>query len=174
MIFMSQSGMTDVQRQAEWDEWYLAHLRLMLTVDGVESAQRLKLLQGDNAPSLAIYTIVSSDVFQDAYYLRIRGMGEWLPLIDRRYYRRNLFAGLDAAPDVPGASVLLVADRQQPEPDLAGLAWHWLEAVGLDRSPLYRGLAVIPGKDIERVHSRDMAIYQPVTRRFPDLELPRI
>jgi hypothetical protein len=166
MIFMSQSGITDVQRQAEWDQWYMTHLRLMLTVDGIESAQRLKLLQGDNSPSLAIYTIASSDVFHDAYYLRIRGMGEWLPLIDQRYYRRNLFAGLDAAPDVSGTSVLLVADCEQPEPDLAGLAWHWLEAVGLDRLPPYRGLAVMPNTDLERVHGREIAIYRPVTRRF--------
>ena len=166
MIFMSQSGMTDPQRQADWDQWYIAHLRLMLTVNGIESAQRLKLIHGDHSPSLAIYTIASPDVFQDAYYLRIRGMGEWLPLIDRRYYRRNLFAGLNTAPDVPDTSVLLVADRDQPEATLAGMAWLWLEAVALDRSPPYRGLAVVSSTDVERVHGMRVAIYRPVTRRF--------
>ena len=59
-------------------------------------------------------------------------MGEWLPLIDWRHYRRNLFAGRGAA-NVPQTHVLLIADRDQPEPRLAGIAWTWLEAVALDR-----------------------------------------
>ena len=120
MIFMSQSGLTAPERQAEWECWYLAHLQVMLTVNGIKLAQRFVLMHGDNAPSLALYTITSPDVFQDAYYLRIRGMGEWLPLIDRRHYRRNLFAGLEAAPDVPETHVLLIADRDQPRPQAGG------------------------------------------------------
>jgi len=106
MIFMSQSGLTDPRRQAAWDQWYLTHLRIMLTVDGIDSAQRFQLVHGDVSPSLAIYTISSPQVFQDAHYQRIRGMGEWLPLIDRRYYCRNLFAGLDAMPGVPENGLL--------------------------------------------------------------------
>jgi len=42
MIFMSQSGLMDSQRQAAWEQWYLAHLHVMLTVDGIESAQRFE------------------------------------------------------------------------------------------------------------------------------------
>ena len=166
MIFMSQSGLTAPERQAEWDRWYLAHLQVMLTVKGIASAQRFVLIQGDNAPSLALYTIVSPDVFQDAYYLRIRGMGEWLPLIDRRHYRRNLFAGLEAAPDVPETHVLLIADRDQPEPRLAGIAWTWLEAVALDRLPPYRGLAVVSSADAIGEGSTAVASYRPVTGRL--------
>jgi hypothetical protein len=163
MIFMSQSGITVPERQAEWDAWYVAHLEVMLTVNGIDSAQRFMLIQGDNSPSLAIYTIASQDVFQDAYYRRIRGMGEWLPLIDRRHYRRNLFAGLDAAPDIPKASILLVADRAQPQPALAGIAWTWLEAVALDQSPPYRGLAVVSSDEAIRTFGTGVASYRPMT-----------
>jgi len=84
------------------------HLAVMLTVNGIESAQRFTLIEGACAPSLALYTIISPAVLQDAYYLRIRGMGPWLPLIDQRYYRRTLFAGLDIAPAVSNTGVLLV------------------------------------------------------------------
>jgi hypothetical protein len=166
MIFMSQSGLTVPGRQAEWDQWYLAHLQVMLTVNGIESAQRFALIQGDNAPSLALYTMVSPDVLQDAYYLRIRGMGAWLPLIDRRHYRRNLFAGLAAAPEVPEAHVLLVADRQQPEPMRDGIAWTWLEAVALDRVPPYRGLAVVSSAGARGAQGAAVASYRPVTGRL--------
>jgi hypothetical protein len=166
MIFMSQSGLTAPQRQVEWERWYMTHLQVMLTVQGIDSAQRFALIQGDNAPSLALYTIASPDVLQDAYYLRIRGMGEWLPLIDRRHYRRNLFAGLEAAPEVPATHVLLVADRAQPDPMLAGIAWTWLEAVALDRVPPYRGLAVASSADAIDVEGAAVASYRPVTGRL--------
>jgi len=73
----------------------------------------------------------------------IRGMGPWLPLIDPRFYRRTLFAGLDAAPAVLDTSVLMVADRTPPEPTLGGMTWTWLEAVALECVPPYRGLAVV-------------------------------
>ena len=172
MLFMSQSGLTDTQRQAAWDQWYLAHLRVMLTVDGIDSAQRFTLIQGDNAPSLALYTIATPEVFQDPSYLRIRGMGEWLPLIDRRHYRRNLYAGLDTAPDVSEADVLLIADREQPEPALAGVAWTWLAAVALDRSPRYRGVAVISRTDALYTHGAGVASYRPVTGRLTKMDAP--
>jgi hypothetical protein len=67
----------------------------------------------------------------------------WLPLMDRNHYHRNLFAGLDSAPEVPDTGWLLVADRDEPEPMLGGIAWTWLEAVGLDRSTPYRGVVVV-------------------------------
>lgn len=166
MIFMSQSGLTDTARQAEWDQWYLTHLQVMLTVNGINSAQRFVLIQGDNGPSLALYSIASLEVFQDAYYRQIRGMGEWLPLIDRHHYRRNVFAGLDVAPDVPATSVLLVADREQPEPMLAGIAWTWLEAIALDRMPPYRGVAMVSSPMARDVQDASITSYRPVTSRL--------
>ena len=166
MIFMSQSGLTEPSRQAAWDQWYLSHLHIMLTVDGIDSAQRFQLLHGDASPSLAIYTIVSPEVFQDAYYQQIRGMGKWLPLIDRRYYCRNLFAGLNVMPAVPETGLLLIADRDEPKPMPAGLAWVWLQAVGLDRSTPYRGMAVAPHADAIDELGVDVASYRPVTGRL--------
>ena len=166
MIFMSQSGITEPVQQTAWDHWYQGHLAVMLTVNGIESAQRFTLIEGASAPSLALYTITSPAVFQDAYYLRIRGMGPWLPLIDQRYYRRTLFAGLDIAPAVSDTDVLLVTDRVQPEPTLGGIAWTWLEAVALDCAPPFRGLAVVSHADARRVQGAGIASYQPVTAQL--------
>src|SRR5882724_777805 len=138
----------------------------MLTVNGIESAQRFTLIEGACAPSLALYTIISPAVLQDAYYLRIRGMGPWLPLIDQLYYRRTLFAGLDIAPAVSNTGVLLVTDRAQPEPTLGGIAWTWLEAVALDRAPPFRGLAVVSRVDARRAPGAGIASHQPVTAQL--------
>ena len=162
MIFMSQSGLTDLARESAWDEWYIDHLRIMASVPGVASAQRFKTSTSDHPRSLALYSIASADVFNDPYYQSVRGMGEWLQLIDRRYYRRNLFAGLDRAPAVGEREVLLVADRPEPDPGLTG-PWAWLECVGIDRSTPYRGIAVVDRAEAQRMTAGGIAVYSPAT-----------
>jgi len=164
MIFMSQSGLTDASREDDWGRWYVEHLKIMVSVPGIASAQRFKTSSPGHPPSLAIYSVASADVFQDPYYLSVRGMGEWLPLIARAHYRRNLFDGLERAPEVSGERVLLLADRSAPETRLAGLEWTWLECVGIDRSTPYRGLAVIEEAKTRALdRADDIAIYAPAT-----------
>ena len=162
MIFMSESGLTDAARESEWDRWYVGHLDLMASVPGISSAQRFKTSSAGCPPSLAMYSVASASVFQDPYYLSVRGMGEWLPLIDRRYYRRNLFVGAEYAPDVAQDSILLVADRAKAEPGLGGVAWTWLECVGIDRSTPCRGIAVVPAQAAP-ADASGIAVYAPAT-----------
>lgn len=164
MIFMSQSGLMDRTREREWDEWYYEHLRIMATVPGVFSAQRFKTETPGYPPSLAMYGVASADVFKDDYYLSVRGMGEWLPLIDRQWYRRNLFDGMARAPHVDDDQVLLVADRDVPDATLAQLAMTWLTVAGIDRSTPYRGIAVMDKKAVTNVPN-NVAIYMPASAR---------
>lgn len=164
MIFMSQSAITTPEREGDWDHWYIDHLRIMLTVPGVSSAQRFKTATPDYPRSLAMYSIASADVFNDPYYQSVRGMGEWRELVDRRYYRRNLFDGAERAPGVSGVQVLLVADRDAPEDRLAGVEWKWLQCVGIDRTTPYRGIAVVDKAAGERAAAAsNIALYLPVT-----------
>lgn len=165
MIFVSQSGLTDNSRAADWDVWYLEHLRLMASVPGISSAQRFKTETPGASPSLAIYSVVSADVFKDPYYLSVRGLGEFLPLIDRRYYKRNLFSGLDHAPPVANTECMLVADRERAEGAIAGIAFTWLECVGIDRSTPYRGIAVVDAGKLP-VLDATVAIYRPASPRM--------
>jgi hypothetical protein len=166
MIFMSQSGLTDPAREPDWDAWYLEHLRVMASVEGVESAQRFKTSSPGYPPSTAMYSMRSAAVFQDPYYLSIRGLGEFLPLVDRRYYRRNLFAGLDLAPALAPDQVMLVWDAAEPG-EAPGIDFVWLEAVAVDKSTPYRGIAVIPVQRAAALPPHPgIACYVPVTRVF--------
>src|SRR5260221_7527291 len=131
MIFTSESGLTDRSRVAEWDAWYRGHLAAMVAVPGVTSAQRFRALDPGPPPSLAMYTVASPAIFESEIYLRTRGMGPFVPLVDRGLHRRNLFEGLDAAPEVPIGGILLVADRAVAAPMVEGIAW--LRAVAIDR-----------------------------------------
>ena len=161
MIFMSQSGITDPTRESDWDRWYVEHLAIMASVPGVTSAQRFKTSTAGHSPSLAMYSVASPEVFQDPYYLSVRGMGEWLPLIDRRYYKRNLFEGAEYAPEVSMDRVLLVADREAPDAGLAG-TWTWLKCVGIDHSTPYRGISVVDeAEGAKHELSQSIGIYRP-------------
>ncbi|WP_143705221.1 hypothetical protein [Pollutimonas nitritireducens] len=164
MIFMSQSGLLDRTREAEWDEWYVEHLRIMETVDGIHSARRFKSESEGCPPSLAMYSVEAIAVFEDPYYQKIRGMGEWLPLIDRAFYCRNLFEGMSVAPEVPADRALWVVDRDTPDLVLGDVGFTWLISVGLDRSTPYRGIAVVPpGADEALAHEAGVAVYKPFT-----------
>jgi hypothetical protein len=166
MIFMSQSGLTDPTRESDWDAWYIEHLRVMALVDGVTSAQRFKTSSPGYPPSTAMYSMRSAAVFQDPYYLSIRGLGEFLPLIDRSHYHRNLFAGLDRAPAVAPDHVLLMWDAAEPR-EAPGIEFAWLEAVAVDKSTPFRGIAVIPAQHAAALpEGVSIARYVPATRVF--------
>ena len=165
MIFNSQSGITDNSRAADWDAWYLEHLRLMASVPGVSSAQRFKTDNPKSSPSLAIYSFVSADIFKDPYYQSVRGLGEFLPLIDKRWYKRNLFEGLEFAPVVADDHVMLVADREQPEGAIGGATFMWLKCVGIDHSTPYRGIAVVSANKIPALDD-SVAVYRPASPRM--------
>jgi hypothetical protein len=90
-------------------------------------------------------------------------MGEWLPLIDKRWYKRNLFDGLDLAPFVNEDQVLLVADRAAIDATLP--FFMWLSAAGIDRSTPYRGMAVVNRHKLPAL-SADVAVYAPASKRF--------
>ena len=167
MIFTSESGLTDPSRLREWDEWYLGHLVAMAAVPGISSAQRFRALGDGVPPSLAMYTVASPAVFESEAYQRTRGMGPFVLVVDERLHRRNLFDGVDVAPEIGTGDILLVADRAEAQPGAAGLVW--LRAVGLDKSMAYRGIAV--SRDVRT--AREMAaqiggaaLYAPMTERF--------
>ena len=165
MIFISQSGLTDNTRAADWDRWYVEHLRIMAGVPGISSAQRFKTATPGFPPSLAMYSFASADIFKDPYYLSIRGMGEWQALVDRQYYKRNLFEGLDHAPLVADDARLLIADRERAGGAIAGVQFVWLKCAGIDYSTPYRGIAVIAAARLPALDTT-LAVYRPVSSRM--------
>ena len=162
MIFTSESGLTAPNRLREWDEWYLGHLAAMAAVPGISSAQRFRALGEGVPPSLAMYTVASPEVFESEPYRRTRGMGPFVPVVEERLHRRNLFDGLDVAPEITADDILLVADRAEAEAGQTELIW-------LDRSMAYRGIAVFRDLGSAREMAGRLgraALYAPITRRF--------
>jgi hypothetical protein len=165
MIYMVEMDFRHPEREAEWHAWYLAHIRVLLTVPGFRASQRFQAIVPDTpSPYLALHEVASAAMFDSAAY-RSRGgpasTGEWQAL--QSDWHRNLLAGIDETPDVPSeAYVLLLRDA----PDLAlpePVELLRLQGVGLDRTITECGLAVV----------RDPAPFEPLAQRDRRVRLYR-
>jgi hypothetical protein len=172
MIFTSESGLIDPSRSGEWARWYDQHLRLMASVPGISSAQRFLTDSPGRPPSLAMYSVASEAVFTSPRYLEIRGLGEWLPRVDPALYRRNLFDGIETAPEVGERQVLLLVERDNPEEVAASRSWTWLRCTALDRTFAFRGLMV--QDETEQIPDvKGIGTYRPAGPRYLGSSHPR-
>lgn len=171
MIYMVEMDFRHPEREAEWHDWYMAHIKVLLTVPGFRASQRFQAVaDGTPSPYLALHEVESADMFDSPAY-RSRGgpasTGEWQAL--QSDWHRNLLAGLDHTPDVPdGAYVLLLRDARDvalPEP----VEVHWLRGVGLDRTIAECGLAVVRNPvPLVPLSFRDrrVRLYRPISRKI--------
>ncbi len=162
MIYMVEIRFSSPEHEDEWNAWYSAHLHTLLSVTGIETAQRLEAITPAERRYIAIYTIASEAVFTSAAYAGIGGGGiasaKWKAWISRR---RTLFSGVDTVPEITDAHCLILAD-DPPEPvDLPGVLFAPLYAVALDKSPARRSMAVARREDAQAAMTRPgMVVYQ--------------
>jgi hypothetical protein len=170
VIYMVEMDMRLDDREAEWHEWYLAHIRVLLTVPGFRASQRFQSLLPCPAAYLALHQVDSGAIFDSAEY-RGRGgpgsTGDWRARHSN--WRRNLLEGLDTTPGVPaGAHLLRLEDaRDLVLPAAAPLAWT--KAVGLDHDAEEFALAVIddpaPFLDLAGRDPR-VRLYRPISEKL--------
>jgi hypothetical protein len=145
VIYMVEMALLETGRRAEWDAWYVAHQRRLLTIPGFRASQRFEAVHAAASPFVALHEVDAPDVFTSPAYRSQAGpgnTGEWQDKMGN--WHRNLFSGIDRTPDVTDDFRLVLVEDGAATPSLDGAAVRWMEAVGLDRSVARRGLAVIP------------------------------
>jgi hypothetical protein len=78
MIYMVEIDFSAPDHSPEWNawwDWYNGNLPLIVTVPGVDTAQRLEATAPGAPRYLAIYTVAGPDVFESQAYLSIGGGG---------------------------------------------------------------------------------------------------
>ena len=169
MLYMVEMGFPHPERLVEWHEWYLWHIRVLLTVPGFRASQRFAAIVDNPSPYLALHEVSGPELFESAAY-RGRGgpnsVGEWHDL--QTNWHRNLLDGLDATPDVPADRyVLLLRNVRDIEVPASNVTW--LNCVGLDRTVETCGLAVIddpaPFEGIARRDDR-VRLYRPISAKI--------
>lgn len=151
MLYMVEMDFVQRARQTEWDAWYRHHLQVLLSVPGFRTAQRFLCTAPHAAPYLAVYSVDCAEVFESGAY-RMRGgrdsTGEWKSSMVN--WDRNLFSGIDQAPAVSDAELLLMTEDAGAVASSTAIAFHWLTPAGLDRTVAKRAIAVAPGPQAER------------------------
>ena len=170
MIYMVEMDFPHPERLQEWHDWYLAHIRILLTVPGFRASQRFEAVVDTPSRYLALHEVASAALFESEAY-RSRGgpasTGEWRQL--QTNWHRNLLDGLDKTPDVPtGAYLLLLRDARDAKLP-PGIAVSWLRGVGLDHTIEECGLAVLndpaPVLDLARRDPR-IRLYRPISEKL--------
>jgi hypothetical protein len=173
MIYMVEMDMKLGDREAEWHDWYLAHIKVLLTVPGFRASQRFKSLLPAPAPYLALHQVDSGAIFDSAEY-RARGgpasTGEWRAL--HLNWRRNLLDGIGETPEVPANAALLRLENARDIALPAGISVAWTKVAGLDRDAIEFGLAVPDDPaallDLARGDER-MRLYSPISEKIREV-----
>ncbi len=170
MIYMVEMDFPHPEREAEWHAWYLAHMRVLLTVPGFRASQRFTAIVATPSPYLALHEVASAALFDsDAY--RSRGgptsVGEWRSL--QTNWHRNLLDGVDETPEVPADAHLVLLRDARDAALPAGIAILWLRGVGLDRTIPECGLAVVRDPaPLIGLAGRDprIGLYRPISEKI--------
>ena len=170
MIYMVEMDFRNPAREHDWHTWYLDHVtKLIRNVPGFRATQRFRALTATPSPWLALHDVASPAVFESAEYKANGGpasTGEWQQ--EHTNWHRNLFAGIDATPDVAMDAHLLVAEADASLPASLASAVTWLEPAGLDRSAGRRGIAVLGPGRLAAAHlgHAGLRIFKPITPRI--------
>ena len=168
MIYMVEMALLDVARRAEWDAWYVAHQKRLLSIPGIRASQRFEAIHPAASPFVALHEVDSADVFTSPAYRAQAGptnTGEWQAKMNN--WHRNLFAR-HHTPDVPMDARLVVVDIDAAVAVPADASITWMDAVGLDRSVARRGLAVMPPVLADRLAGAvGVRVLKPIGPRLP-------
>ncbi len=169
MIYTVECAFSDPAREADWNAYYSGpKLAAVLSVPGFRTSQRFRALTPCAAPYYAMHSLRDADVLGAQYKSAGGGNfgGGWDDMIYN--WHRNLFAGLEMAPEVPADGCLLVLDDPADESAIAAVDFAWLDIAGLDRSVTRRGLAIVDraiGKKIVATHGEAVRLFEPITER---------
>jgi hypothetical protein len=170
MIYMVEMGFPHPERLAEWHDWYMEHIKVLLTVPGFRASQRFEAVVDNPSPYLALHEVASAEMFQSEAY-RNRGgptsVGEWRSL--QTNWHRNLLDGLDDTPEVPSDAYLLLLRDARDVILPTGIRVDWLPGVGLDGTIKECGLAVLPDAgtvlDLARRDDR-VRVFRPISEKL--------
>lgn len=176
MIYTVECAFTDPAREDEWNRHYSGEkLDNLLRLPGWRTSQRLRAITPMAAPYFAMHTLRDADVLGRQYGSIGGGVfGGWEGFIAN--WNRNLFAGIDVAPDVAADCCLVVAEDAAAAARFPDLAFAWMESCGLDRSVPMLGLAVVgraEGEVLAEKHVGTLRVYEPImARKVSPLEGP--
>lgn len=168
MIYTVECAFTDPARENEWNVHYSGEkLDNLLRLPGWLTSQRFRALTPMDAPYFAMHTLRDAAVLGGQYSSVGGGVfGGWEDKIGN--WHRNLFAGIDVAPEIGADQCLVVAPDPTATFRFPSLTFKWMDACGLDRSVSMLGIAIVSraaGESLAADHADSLRIYEPIMPR---------
>lgn len=169
MIYIVECAFADPAREAAWNEFYdRDKLPTLLALPGFRASQRFRALADTPAPYLAVHSIRDAAVLDRADYRAVGGgtFVGWGDLVTN--WRRNLFTGMAAAPEVAADERLVMLDDPAKTGAATRADFAWLDIAGLDRTVARRGLAVVDratGEKLARAAAGIFKVFAPLGPR---------
>ncbi len=169
MIYMVEMGFSAFALREKWDEWYLSHMKILVTIPGLTATQRFEALHDHIQPFVALHEVTGPELFDSPGYKAQAGpasTGEWRDL--HTNWVRNVYAGMVQTPDVPMGAFLFIAEDGSQANIPPGITQHRLDAVGLDRAPERRWLAITdqPSVAVQTIGKQGVRVLKPLTPRL--------
>lgn len=152
----------------EWNRWYAGNLRVLLSVPGIDSAQRFQVPNTRPPRFMAMYSVAGAEVFDSDAYRDAGGGGTNSARFRPAYqvWIRNIF-DIDVAPDVKPHQCLLIVDADRVRDDFPGIPLQWGRAVALHQTTPLRALAVVAAADAQALRARHgVTVYEPHGERL--------
>ncbi len=169
MIYMVEMGFSALGLRKKWDEWYLSHMKMLITIPGIHATQRFEALHDHIQPFVALHEVTGPDVLtSDAYKAKAgpASTGEWRTL--HKHWVRNVYDGMDQTPDVPMNAFLLIAEAGAEGDFPPDATPRDLRSVGLDRDPPRRVVAVTgqSSSAMRMIGQKGIRVLKPLTPRL--------
>ena len=170
MLYIVECAFTDPVREAAWNAFYDDDkLPTLLALPGFRASQRFRAITDLPAPYLAVHSIRDAAVLDRTDYRAVGGgtFSGWDDLVTN--WSRNLFAGMEAAPEVSTDDCLIMLDDPAAAHTASGADFAWLDIAGLDHTATRRGLAIVDHATGERLAhdgGGKFRVFAPITVRL--------
>ena len=181
MIYTVELNYSDPSTTTEWCSWYETYLRQLISLEGLDTAQRFQAVNKDTQfwEYLAVYTVPNLDVYDTEAYLSIGGGGNASKAFHHAISRRrNIYHGIVRMPEVPETHRVLLCETTLAGIDLPGVIFAPLwagagnqqaGATKIDGTPERRAIAVADAVTVESLELGQidgLAVYAPITKYY--------
>ncbi len=178
MIYTVELNYSDASTTTEWNSWYETYLRQLVSLDGLDTAQRFQAVEKGAQfwEHLALYTVPNLDVYDTDAYRAIGGGGNASKAFHHAISRsRNVYDGVARMPDVPETHRVLLCEDAAQGIDLPGILFVPLTAgagnqqagaTKIDEQPERRAIALVDATSVNRQNLtaiEGLAVYRPIT-----------
>ena len=180
MIYSVELNFSDPSREAEWHAWYETYLMKLVSLDGLNTAQRFRAVAPEtvNWEFLALYSLDTLEVYESDEYRNMGGGGN----ASAAYHgsitrRRNVYDGITIMPQVFEDGRVLYCEDIPFGIDLPNVLFTPLTvasgprqagATSLDGIPKRRSIALTDKATVAALNLTKMeglAVYKPITKR---------